>query len=76
MGIKLGSFDVFLNVAGGVKVDEPAIDLAAAVSVISSCKDIPVDSSTLVIGEVGLAGEVRSVSQIERALRRGGQIGI
>ncbi len=75
MGIKLGGFDVFLNVAGGVKVDEPAIDLAAAVSVISSYKDIPVDSSTLVVGEVGLAGEVRSVSQIERRVQEAAKLG-
>lgn len=75
LGIKLGGFDVFLNVAGGVKVDEPAIDLAAAVSVISSYKDIPVDSSTIVIGEVGLAGEVRSVSQIERRVQEAAKLG-
>ncbi len=75
LGLKLGGFDVFLNVAGGVKVDEPAIDLAAAVSVISSYKDIPVDSSTIVIGEVGLAGEVRSVSQIERRVQEAAKLG-
>lgn len=75
LGLKLGGFDVFLNVAGGVKVDEPAIDLAAAVSVISSYKDVPVDSSTIVIGEVGLAGEVRSVSQIERRVQEAAKLG-
>ncbi|MCL4510483.1 MAG: DNA repair protein RadA [Bacteroidetes bacterium] len=75
MGIKLGGFDVFLNVAGGVKIDEPAVDLASAISVISSYKDIPVDSSTLVIGEVGLAGEVRSVSQIERRVQEAAKLG-
>ncbi len=75
MGMKLGGFDVFLNVAGGVKIDEPAVDLAAAISVISSYKDIPVDSSTLVIGEVGLAGEVRSVSQIERRVKEAAKLG-
>lgn len=75
MGIKLGSFDVFLNIAGGVKIDEPAVDLASAISIISSHKDIPVDSSTLVIGEVGLAGEVRSVSQIERRVQEAAKLG-
>ena len=75
LGLKLGGFDVFLNVAGGVKVDEPAIDLAAAISVISSYNDIPVDSSTIVIGEVGLAGEVRSVSQIERRVQEAAKLG-
>lgn len=75
MGIKLGGFDVFLNIAGGVKIDEPAVDLASAISVISSYKDVPVDSSTLVIGEVGLAGEVRSVSQIERRVQEAAKLG-
>ncbi len=75
MGIKLGSFDVFLNIAGGVKIDEPAIDLASAVAIISSYKDVPVDSSTIVIGEVGLAGEIRGVSQIERRVLEAAKLG-
>ncbi len=75
MAIKLGGFDVFLNIAGGVKIDEPAVDLASAISVISSYKDVPVDSGTLVIGEVGLAGEVRSVSQIERRVQEAAKLG-
>ncbi len=75
MGLKLGAFDVFLNIAGGVRIDEPAVDLAAAISVISSYRDIPVDSGTLVIGEVGLAGEVRSVSQIERRVQEAAKLG-
>ncbi|MGC8595127.1 MAG: DNA repair protein RadA [Candidatus Kryptoniota bacterium] len=75
LGIKLGGFDVFLNVAGGVKVDEPAVDLAAALSVISSYKDIPVDSGTIVIGELGLAGEIRSVGQIDRRIQEAAKLG-
>ena len=75
MGMKLGSFDVFLNIAGGVRIDEPAVDLASAISIISSYKDVPVDSGTLVIGEVGLAGEVRSVSQIERRVQEAAKLG-
>ncbi|HEY9165638.1 MAG TPA: DNA repair protein RadA [Candidatus Kryptonia bacterium] len=75
IGIKLGGFDVFLNIAGGVRIDEPAVDLASAISVISSYKDIPVDSGTLVVGEVGLAGEVRSVSQIERRVQEAAKLG-
>ncbi len=75
MGIKLGGFDVFLNVAGGVRIDEPAIDLASTISVISSYKDVPVDSSTVVIGEVGLAGEVRGVGQIERRVQEAAKLG-
>ncbi len=75
MGLKLGSYDVFLNIAGGVKIDEPAVDLPSVISVISSYRDIPVDSGTLVIGEVGLAGEVRSVSQIERRVQEASKLG-
>lgn len=75
LGIKLGGFDVFLNIAGGVKVDEPAVDLAAALSVISSYKDIPIDSNTIVIGEIGLAGEIRSVSQVERRIQEAAKLG-
>ncbi len=75
MGLKLSTFDVFLNIAGGVRIDEPAVDLAAAISVISSYRDIQVDSGTLVIGEVGLAGEVRSVSQIERRVQEAAKLG-
>ncbi len=75
IGMKLGGFDVFLNVAGGVKIDEPAVDLASAISVISSYKDVPVDSSTLILGEVGLGGEIRSVSQIERRVKEAAKLG-
>lgn len=64
-GMRLSQHDVFLNVAGGVRLEEPAVDLGVALAVASSFRDVPTDSGTVVIGEVGLGGEVRAVSRIE-----------
>jgi len=64
-GMQLSQHDVFLNVAGGVRLDEPAVDLGVALAVASSFRDVPTDSGSVVIGEVGLGGEVRAVSRIE-----------
>ncbi|MBW1920560.1 MAG: DNA repair protein RadA [Deltaproteobacteria bacterium] len=63
MGMEMGDQDIFVNVAGGLRVDEPAADLGIVSSMISSFLDRPVDMKTVVFGEVGLAGEVRGVSQ-------------
>ena len=63
--MRLSQHDVFLNVAGGVRLEEPAVDLGVALAVASSFRDVPTDSGTVVIGEVGLGGEVRAVSRIE-----------
>lgn len=65
LGLCLQGEDIFLNVAGGTKIDEPATDLGVAAAVASSLKDQPVDPHTVVIGEVGLGGEVRAVPHIE-----------
>jgi DNA repair protein RadA/Sms len=75
VGLSLAGQDIFVNVAGGVKVVEPALDLAIAVAVASNLKELPVDPRTVVIGEVGLAGEVRGVSQIEKRLREASRLG-
>ncbi len=75
LDLKLGTRDTFINVAGGVKIDEPAADLAVMVAVVSSLKDIPADSKTVVVGEVGLGGEVRTVSQIERRIQEAAKLG-
>jgi len=69
MGLRLGEQDVFLNVAGGVRVIEPAADLAVALAIASSYRDTPLPADAVVVGEVGLGGEVRSVVHIERRLR-------
>lgn len=75
MGYHLGSQDVFINVAGGIHIDEPAVDLAIAIAVVSSFRDIPIDSRTVVIGEVGLGGEIRGVNQIEQRLYEAEKLG-
>lgn len=75
MGLRLGEHDVFINVAGGVRLTEPAADLAVALAVASSYWDAPVDGSTVAIGEVGLGGEVRSVAHTDRRLREAVRLG-
>jgi len=75
VGVGLGQFDVFVNVAGGVRVDEPAVDLGIAASIISSLRDQPSDSQAVVVGEVGLNGEVRTVSQIEKRVQEAAKLG-
>ncbi|NOQ85676.1 MAG: DNA repair protein RadA [Deltaproteobacteria bacterium] len=67
--------DIFLNVAGGVRVDEPAVDLGIVVAIASSVLNKPVDTKTVFFGEVGLTGEVRGVSQIEVRLKESSKLG-
>jgi DNA repair protein RadA/Sms len=74
-GLRLSTHDVFLNVVGGVRLDEPAVDLGVIVAVASSFRDIPTDTGTVLIGEVGLGGEVRSVSRIEARLKEAAKLG-
>ncbi len=75
LGLYLNKYDIFVNVAGGVKIDETAVDLAIASSIYSSYKDIPVDSDTVLLGEVGLAGEVRTISGIDRRINEADKLG-
>src|SRR4028119_2510442 len=75
VGMSLANQDVYVNVAGGVKVEEPAMDLAIALAVASSFKEMPVDPHAVFLGEVGLAGEVRGCSQIEKRLKEAGRLG-
>ena len=74
-GLHLGSCDVYLKVAGGLRVDEPALDLGLAVALASSHKDRPADPETVVFGEIGLAGEVRSVQRVEDRVREAQRLG-
>jgi DNA repair protein RadA/Sms len=67
--------DIFLNVAGGVKVDEPAVDLGIVGAIASSVLNKPVDTKTAFLGEVGLTGEVRGVSQVEVRLKEASKLG-
>ena len=76
VGLALGGQDLFVNVAGGVRLTEPAADLGIALAVASSFLDRPVPADTLIFGEVGLTGEVRAVSAPELRLRRGPSWGL
>jgi len=74
-GVHLGQYDVFVNIAGGVRVDEPAADLGVAVSVVSSIRDRAVDPSAVAVGEIGLGGEVRTTSQIGKRIQEARKLG-
>src|SRR4029453_19640195 len=74
-GVPLGSQDVFVNVAGGGRVTEPAADLGIVVAAASSYLDRPVPSDVFVVGEVGLTGEVRAVAGLELRLREAAALG-
>ncbi|AET57582.1 DNA repair protein RadA [Paenibacillus terrae] len=75
MGMFLQNQDAYLNVAGGVKLDEPAVDLAIAVSIASSFRDAPTKPYDVIFGEVGLTGEVRAVSRAEQRVREAEKLG-
>ncbi|QGQ43965.1 DNA repair protein RadA [Metabacillus sediminilitoris] len=75
VGLLLQNQDAYLKVAGGIKLDEPAIDLAVAVSIASSFKDAPPKPTDVIIGEVGLTGEVRRVSRIEQRVIEAAKLG-
>lgn len=73
--VALGQSDVFLNIAGGLRADEPALDLGVAAAIASSANDILIDPHGAIIGEVGLGGEVRAVSHADRRLREAAKLG-
>ena len=75
VGLRLGDQDIFVNVVGGLRVHEPAVDLAIAVAIASSYYNRPVHADLAIFGEVGLAGELRRVSQPERRLREMAKLG-
>lgn len=75
IGLHLSKYDVFLNIAGGIKIDEPSIDLAAAMSICSSFKDSPIDPDMLILGEIGLSGEIRTISFIDRRIQEAAKLG-
>jgi DNA repair protein RadA/Sms len=75
LGMHLMGYDIFMNVAGGVKVIEPAVDMAIVSAIASSFLDKPVSGGTVVIGEVGLTGEVRAVGQIDKRVAEAKKMG-
>ncbi len=74
-GFHFGTKDVFLNIAGGIKVEDPALDLGVAVALLSSYEDIAVSNKTVFAGEVGLSGEIRSVNRIEQRIAEAEKLG-
>ena len=74
-GFKLGAKDVFLNIAGGIRVNDPAIDLAVACSILSSNVDIPISPRVCMAAELGLSGEVRPVSRVEQRIAEADRLG-
>jgi len=75
VGLRLGNQDVMVNVTGGIKIGEPAADLGIALSVASSFRDAGVDPGLAAVGEVGLSGELRSVSQPDRRVEEAARLG-
>jgi len=74
-GLHLGGMDIFVNVVGGLRIIEPAVDLGIISTVASSLRDIPVDPKTFVFGEVGLSGEIRAIAQAEVRIKEASKIG-
>ncbi len=74
-GFRMGTQDVFLNMAGGIKVEDPAIDLAVCISIISSLEEIPVSEKACFAAEVGLGGELRAVNRIEQRISEAEKLG-
>lgn len=75
VGMQLGNFDAYVNVVGGIKIDEPACDLALIIAIASSFRNRIVDPDSVLIGEVGLTGEVRAVSHIDKRIMEAKRIG-
>lgn len=76
VGFKLAAKDVFLNIAGGLKVSDPALDLAVVCAILSSNVDMPVPPRTCMAGEIGLSGEIRPVGRIEQRIREAEKLGM
>ncbi|MBL6607253.1 MAG: DNA repair protein RadA, partial [Flavobacteriaceae bacterium] len=75
VGFKLGAKDVFLNITGGIQVDDPALDLAVVAAVLSSNNDMPLMRTCCFAGEIGLAGEVRPISRLDQRLSEAEKLG-
>jgi DNA repair protein RadA/Sms len=74
-GLRLGQHDVFLNIAGGLRLEDPALDLAVCAAVVSSLNDIPLSGETCLAAEVGLSGEIRAVSRLDQRLSESEKLG-
>jgi DNA repair protein RadA/Sms len=75
LGLRLGNQDVLVNVTSGLKIGEPAADLGIAMAIISSFRDVAVDPQLVAVGEIGLSGELRAVSQLDRRVNEAARLG-
>src|SRR5690606_13012307 len=75
-GFQFASKDVFLNITGGISIDDPAVDLAVACALLSSYQDVPMPDNVSVVGEIGLSGEIRAVSRIEQRISEAAKLGM
>ncbi|MBQ6816725.1 MAG: DNA repair protein RadA, partial [Clostridia bacterium] len=74
-GLYFSNLDTYINITGGLSLDEPAADLAAAMSLVSAVRDVPLDAETIAFGEIGLSGEIRSVSQVLSRIKEAQRLG-
>jgi DNA repair protein RadA/Sms len=75
LGMNLSGLDIFMNVTGGVKIVEPAVDLAIAAALASSFLDKPVEKKTILVGEIGLTGEIRAVGHVQARIKEAAKMG-
>lgn len=75
VGLPFGNQDVYVNIVGGIKINEPALDLGIILAAASSYKNISIPIETMAIGEVGLTGEVRSVNMVEKRIKEAEKLG-
>ena len=75
LGLKFSQCDIYLNVVSGLRLDEPSVDLAVALALISSMKDIPIPENVIAMGEIGLAGEVRAISNLQKRINESYRLG-
>lgn len=76
LGLNLGSQDIYINIAGGLRVDDPAVDMAVAAAIVSSYRNQALDAEVLLLGEIGLTGELRRVAQTERRVKEAAKFGL
>ena len=75
LGLKFSQCDIYLNVVGGLRLDEPSADLAIALALISSMNDIPIPENVLAMGEIGLAGELRTITDLQKRINESYRLG-
>lgn len=75
LGLRLSSSDIFVNIVGGLRIDDPSGDLAACLAIISGCRDLLIDEKLIAMGEIGLAGECRAIGSIEQRIRESVRLG-